>query len=79
MGLSLWNIFKAGLLCTNALLILNRRRFLAKYGFDVDTMDASESPLKYQAANFISAAHYLKVPVIAANCVTIVFEFLLGG
>lgn len=82
MGLSLWNIFKSGLLCTNALLILNRNRFLAKYGLDdVQNMGCSpsENPLKYQAVGLLSAVQYLKVPVIALNIITIVFEILLGG
>ena len=62
-------------------MILNRPRFLAKYGFDdVNNVGAqSENPLKYQAVGLLSAVHYLKVPVIALNCVTIVFEILLGG
>mmetsp|Transcript_16681 Transcript_16681/g.24981 ORF Transcript_16681/g.24981 Transcript_16681/m.24981 type:complete len:84 (+) Transcript_16681:129-380(+) len=82
MGLSLWNIFKSGLLCTNALLILNRPRFLAKYGLDdVQNMGSSPSqnPLKYQLVGLLTAVQYLKVPVIVLNIVTIIFEFLLGG
>lgn len=82
MGISLWNFFKAGLLCTNALMILNRPRFLAKYGLDdVNNMGCapSEKPLKYQAVGLLSAVHYLKVPVIALNCITMIFELLLGG
>mmetsp|Transcript_16246 Transcript_16246/g.19839 ORF Transcript_16246/g.19839 Transcript_16246/m.19839 type:complete len:84 (+) Transcript_16246:116-367(+) len=82
MGLSIWNLFKAGLLCTNALMILNRRRVLAKYGFDdVNTMgcDPSQKPLKVQAIGLLQAVQYLKVPVIAANIITILFEIILGG
>ena len=73
---------KSGLLCTNALLILNRPRFLAKYGLDdVQNMGPSpaEKPLKYQAVGLLTAVQYLKVPVIVLNIVTIVFEILLGG
>lgn len=79
---------QAGLLLTNSLLILNRRRFLAKHGLDdlVVTAGAhhgnaslSSSPLKTQVIGLLHAVQYLKVPVIACNIVTIVFELLLGG
>lgn len=82
MGLSLWNLFKAGLLITNAGLILNRKRFLAKYGLDdVQNIgcDPSEKPLQVQVIGLLQAVQYLKVPVIAANGITILFEMVLGG
>mmetsp|Transcript_7727 Transcript_7727/g.13957 ORF Transcript_7727/g.13957 Transcript_7727/m.13957 type:complete len:84 (-) Transcript_7727:753-1004(-) len=82
MGFSLWNIFKAGLLLTNSILILHRRRFLAKYGLDdVNNMgcDPSERPLQVQAIGLLQAVQYLKVPVIICNCFAIFFEMLLGG
>lgn len=82
MGFSLWNIFKAGLLCTNAITILHRKRFLSKYGLDdVNNMgcDPSEKPLQVQAIGLLQAVSYLKVPLIATNVVTMVFELLLGG
>ena len=73
---------KAGLLMCNALLILNRRRFLSKYGLD-DAMNprgaAANNPLLQQAAGLLMAVQYLKVPVIVANILTIVFEILIGG
>ncbi len=73
---------QAGLLCTNAAMILNRRRVLAKYGFDdVNNMgcDPAEKPLKVQAIGLLQAVQYLKLPLIAANILTVIFEFLLGG
>mmetsp|Transcript_35047 Transcript_35047/g.64395 ORF Transcript_35047/g.64395 Transcript_35047/m.64395 type:complete len:84 (+) Transcript_35047:337-588(+) len=82
MGFSLWNIFKAGLLITNSILILHRKRFLSKHGLDdVSNLgcDPSEKPLKVQAIGLLNAVQYLKLPVIAANVLTIVFELLLGG
>ena len=66
----------------NGLMILHRRRFLAKYGFDdVGNMgcDPSEKPLRVQAIGLLQAITYLKVPVIACNTITIVFEMILGG
>jgi len=37
------------------------------------------SPVKAQVVGLLHAVQYLKVPVIVANIVTIVFEILLGG
>ena len=77
---------QAGLLMCNALLILNRRRFLSKYGLDDmnnprgggNTVVANNALLQ-QAAGLLHAVQYLKVPVIAANVLTILFEILIGG
>jgi hypothetical protein len=63
-------------------MILNRRRFLAKYGFDSVPMyggGGNEQPLKAQIIGLLHAVQYLKVPVILCNIVTIIFELLLGG
>ena len=63
-------------------MILNRPRFLAKYGLDdVNNMqcDPSERPLQVQAIGLLQAVQYLKVPVIVANIITIIFEMILGG
>lgn len=82
MGFSLWNIFKAGLLVTNSVLILHRKRFLAKHGLDdVNNMgcNPSDRPFQVQAIGLLQAVQYLKLPVIAANILAIVFELLLGG
>ena len=82
MGFSLWNLFKAGLLVTNAMLILNRRRFLAKYNlYDVNQMGChpSEKPMQAQLIGLLQAVQYLKVPVIALNVIMVIFELILGG
>lgn len=63
-------------------MILNRRRFLSKYGLDdMNSANATtnSNPLRTQAVGLLHAVQYLKVPVIAANVVVIVFEILLGG
>ena len=81
MGFSLWNLFKAGLLMLNSVMILNRRRFLAKYGLD-DTSamhNTGGSPITGQIVGLLHAVQYLKVPVIIANTIVIVFEIILGG
>jgi hypothetical protein len=71
--------------------VLNRRRFLAKYGLDDLAAGAGgaaspgqfhqqqQNPLKAQLAGVLHAVQYLKVPVIVCNIVCIVFELLLGG
>jgi hypothetical protein len=59
-------------------MILNRQRFLSKYGLD-DLNSASENPLLAQAVGLLHAVGYLKVPVIVCNVIVVVFELLLGG
>ena len=69
---------QAGLLGTNSLLVLNKPRFLSK--FNLDGSDPySLSPAKQQLVGLINAVEYLRVPVIALNLLTILFEMLLGG
>lgn len=73
---------KAGLLFTNSIMILHRKRFLAKYGLDdVNNMgcNPSERPFQVQAIGLLQAVQYLKLPVIACNILTIIFELVLGG
>jgi immediate early response 3-interacting protein 1 len=81
MGLSLYNLFKAGLLGTNAVIILNRERPdspVVKYGYHrIDPSDGAS--LRNKIAGFLEAIAYLKVPVIAVNCVVILLELLIGG
>ena len=69
---------------TNSVMILNRRRFLSKYGLDdLNHMQGghveSATGLKAQMVGLLHAVQYLKVPIIAANILTIFFELLLGG
>jgi len=66
----------------NAALILNRRRFLAKYGLDdINSVnfDSAHTPLKSQLIGFLQAVQYLKVPLIGLNAITVIFEMILGG
>ena len=64
-------------------MILNRKRFLAKLGLDDLTQYGGhagpDNPLKAQLVGLLHAVQYLKVPVIAANSITIVFEMFFGG
>mmetsp|Transcript_30967 Transcript_30967/g.29579 ORF Transcript_30967/g.29579 Transcript_30967/m.29579 type:complete len:82 (+) Transcript_30967:72-317(+) len=81
MGLTLYNIFKAGLLVTNGVAILHPQRFLAKYGYDkMDTSGAeNNSAFKNQIVGLLQASGYLKVPLIAINLLVIIIEMVAGG
>lgn len=82
MGLSLWHLFKAGVLIVNSLMILHRKRFLKKFGLDdVNNMgcDPSEKPFKVQVIGLLAAVQYMKVPIIVMNSIIILFEMILGG
>ena len=79
----------------NALLILNRRRFLSKFGLDPSSSVHSNTAvaghhnhnnnnnnamsMKAQLVGLLQAVQYLKVPIIICNTITIVLEMLLGG
>ena len=74
----------------NSVMILNRQRFLAKHGLD-DLANFNNSynggggggsdstPLKAQIVGLLHAVQYLKIPVITANIITIMFEIFFGG
>jgi immediate early response 3-interacting protein 1 len=69
-------------LLTNSVLILNRRRFLAKYGLDDISKlggDVSSRSLQVQFIGFLQAVQYLKVPIVIANILVIIIELILGG
>jgi len=71
--LSLWSLLKVGLLVTNAVTILNRKRFLAKF----ETAD--HLSLKAQVVNFLLAAQYLRPALVPINVVVIIVELLFGS
>jgi hypothetical protein len=54
-------IYQAGLLGTNSLMILNRPRFLAKYGLDDYHGAGNASPVKAQLVGLLHAVSFLKV------------------
>jgi immediate early response 3-interacting protein 1 len=63
------------------MMILNKRRFLSNYGLDhVNNLNHGDpSSLKVQVIGLLQAVQYLKVPVIAFNTITILFELIFGG
>jgi Yos1-like len=60
-------------------MILNRQRFLAKYGMGDIASTVGESGIKGSVAGLLHAASYLKVPMIFGNLLVIVVEIFLGG
>lgn len=78
MGLSLYNIFKAGLLVANGVAVLHPKRFLRLYGYDEMDQEAGAASFKNQVVGLLQAVRYLKVPLIVVNILIIVIELLLG-
>ena len=71
-------------------MILHRKRFLAKYGLDDlnnlqqqnnggGVAGGGDNPLKANIVGLLHAVQYLKMPIIAANAITILFELILGS
>ena len=81
MGFSLYNLFKAGLLVSNGLVVLHPKRFLARLGLDpVDQSNqAGNSALHHQIVGLLHAMSYLKVPLIVCNALIIFIEIVAGG
>ncbi|KAJ8613008.1 hypothetical protein CTAYLR_004049 [Chrysophaeum taylorii] len=67
--LSLWGLLKVILLVTNAVAILNRKRFLKRFESDVPDLS-----LRHQILNFLLAAQYLRAPLIPVNILGCVIE-----
>lgn len=58
MGLTLYSLLEAGLLIVNAIAVLNRERFLAKYGLTNDNSGGfgqQQSTVKSQFVNLVYA------------------------
>jgi hypothetical protein len=77
MGFSLYNLFKAGLLVTNGLVVLHPQRFLAKIGYDQPSINGDS--LHNQIVGLLQAVSYLKAPLIVCNALVITVEILAGG
>lgn len=73
--LSLWGLLKVILLMTNAVTVLNRKRFLSRFEDDIP----GQVTLKSQVLNFLLAAQYLRAPLVPCNALVIIVELLFGG
>ena len=70
----------------NALAVLHPRRFLAQYGLsDVGgggggalSGAAEQGPLRTQVARMLTAARYMRWPLIFINCLVVLIELLFG-
>lgn len=78
MGFSLYTLFKATLLCTNAIAVLHPKRFLSKHGFDRVDPCAGGASVKNQVVGFLTAVSYLKIPLIIVNFLVILIEIIAG-
>ncbi|CAK9293060.1 unnamed protein product [Gordionus sp. m RMFG-2023] len=81
MPLSLKCLLESILLFTNAVAILNEKRFLAKIGWNHDSSQTfSDSPgIKSQLINLIKSIQMvMRVPLIFLNIVVIILELILG-
>ena len=78
------------MLIINSVMILHRKRFLAKYGLDdLNNLQQNgggggayaggDNPLKANIVGLLHAVQYLKMPIIAANAITILFELIFGS
>ncbi|EJU06581.1 Yos1-like protein [Dacryopinax primogenitus] len=94
MAFSLGTILYVTLLLVNAIAVLNEERFLARIGLSTQTSNPSTynpsfdqsygggpsgPSVRDQLVNLIGAVRtLLRLPLIAANVVVIVYELLLG-
>ena len=77
MALSLLHLIEASLLIANSLAILHDRRLLKRYGLDQPAFN--QSGPKNQAATFLfMMRNYMRLPLVALNCLVIVLELLIG-
>ncbi|GJP51901.1 hypothetical protein CLOM_g11029 [Closterium sp. NIES-68] len=75
----MWDFLYAVLLLANSLAVLNEQRFLVPYGLGFHQLSNGQTtPLKVQVVGLIHAVQYLRVPLIAANIVTIFFKLLFA-
>jgi len=80
MGLSLYSLLEAGLLCLNAICVLHEERFLAKLGWSTDQRGFGEAPgAKTQMLNLIrSIRTVMRIPLIGLNIVVIALKLAFG-
>ena len=69
MGFSLYTLFQAGLLCLNAVCVLNEERFLSKIGWSTQHGGFGEDPgMKIQVSLKIKDRETLYRTVRYVNC-----------
>lgn len=82
MVFTLWTIFKAFVLCINAVCILHEQRFLKKIGWSHDTLRYKKELYGKEAMLLFDLMHSIRlvarVPLIPMNIVIITFELLFG-
>ncbi|KAF0714624.1 Aste57867_3779 [Aphanomyces stellatus] len=75
----IWTFIMTSLLMTNALAILNEKRFLRQYGLhQIDSSEGGPPSVKNQLAGLLTAVQYTRVLLIPINVIAIGLELLLG-
>ncbi|KAJ5074694.1 hypothetical protein M0811_08049 [Anaeramoeba ignava] len=69
-------LVRISLLFLNSVLILNERRFLAKYDFLQPNI--YNGTIKNNLINFLNGIRYLRLPVAFINILWIIYELLFG-
>jgi hypothetical protein len=80
-AMTLWTLTQSALLAVNAVAILNEPRFLAKRGLtprDVREGACAPTSARGQIIAAISAATYLRVPLIALNAIVVFVKVVFG-
>ena len=79
MGLSLADLFVAGLLVVNGAAVLNEERFLVKVGWGYEASRNESASVKKQIISLLHAVRLLfTIPLMGLNVVVIVLKLILG-
>ena len=77
--MGLWTLLEAFLLFANSFAILNEDRFLAPRGWTlIEIQRGGRNSLKGQIIGLIHAFHFLRLPLIILNIITIVVKLFSG-
>ncbi|XP_047328410.1 protein transport protein yos1-like [Impatiens glandulifera] len=74
-----WTLLEGCLLLANAMAILNEERFLGPRGWSFQEFSGvRRNSLKGQFIGLIYATQYMRLPLIVANIIVIVFMLISG-
>lgn len=79
--MSLWTLIQTVLLIANSLAILNEERFLEPKNLTQRSISSGfvqQNSFKGQMIGLIYATSFLRMPLLAANCVVIFVKVLFG-
>ncbi|XP_042511523.1 protein transport protein yos1-like [Macadamia integrifolia] len=77
--MGLWTFLEGLLLLANAFAVLNENRFLAPRGWSFSEFSGPKAKsLKGQVIGLIYAIQYMRLPLIALNCLFIIVKLVSG-